>query len=168
MYDTSPTAPMVTQDQPLDLHPIAPEEQPRFLPVFARYLMEIAPAEDQDVIKKSRRVLNRRDHCSFWLRAGQSDLGFAIVLLLPEGQKELSDFTIFPQFRRSGFGRAAAVQLLTRFPGQWRMGVSRASTDAAAFWGTCLSSMPHVSKVKTGAPFTACQSKSFNFWVTDT
>ncbi|MBT8153251.1 GNAT family N-acetyltransferase [Epibacterium ulvae] len=147
------------------MHPIAPEEQPRFLPVIARYLMEIAPSADQDVIKKSRRVLNRQDHRSFWLRNGQADLGFAIVLLLPEGQAELSDFTIFPQFRRYGFGRAAATQLLTRFPGQWRMGVSSASPDAAAFWGTCLSSMPNVAKVKTGAPFTACQSKSFNFWV---
>lgn len=165
MYDSSPASAIGAMDREIALHPISPAEQSRFLPVFARYLMEIAPEADQDVVKKSRRALNRVDHRTFWIRIGARDVGFAIVLLLPEGQRELSEFTIFPEHRRYGLGRIASEQLLNTFPGQWRMGVSSASPDAAAFWGTCLSLMRQVDKVKTGAPFTACQSKSFNFWV---
>ncbi|MQQ08536.1 GNAT family N-acetyltransferase [Epibacterium sp. SM1979] len=147
------------------MRPIAPQEALRFLPLFSRYLGESDPQTVSDAIKKSKRALNRADHDAFWLLHAGREIGFAVVLHLPEGQHELSDFTIFPEHRRHGYGQRAARHLFARFPGRWRMGVSSTSLAAAAFWGTCLSSLANVENVATGAPFTSRQSKSFSFCV---
>ncbi|SCZ74140.1 hypothetical protein SAMN04488118_12211 [Epibacterium ulvae] len=148
---------------PLTLSPILATDRPRLLPVLARYLAETAPSAEIDMAKKASRSINRPDMQSFWITDHCRDVGFAFVLTLPEGQRELSEFTIFPHLRRRGLGREAASLLFTTLPGKWRMGISAASPQAAAFWGTCLSLIPNIECLRTGAPFTELQCKSYCF-----
>lgn len=147
----------------LSLSPIENGHFPRLLPVLARYLAETIEDQSVDPAQIATRVLNRADQTAYWIDQARSPIGFAFVLSLPEGQRELSEFTIFPECRRLGCGAAAAELLFTRYPGRWRMGLSKASPQAAGFWGTCLSAMAGVRELKEGAPFSNRQSKSYSF-----
>ncbi len=142
---------------------IEPEHFPRLLPVLARYLAEIVDDQNVDPAQVATRVLKRCDLDAYWIELTSGPIGFAFVLSLPEGQHELSEFTIFPEHRRLGCGTAAAKALFSKYPGRWRMGLSKTSPQAAGFWGTCLSAMAGVHDLKEGAPFSSRQIKSYNF-----
>lgn len=150
----------------VSLQLILPREQALFASVLAPYFAEIAPDAKIDPGKRSGQMLNRKDVTAFWIRQKSARIGFALVLNLPDDRRELSEFSIAPRHRRQGLGQQAAALLLQEFPGYWRMGISRQSPQALAFWGTCLSILPGVSDLNEGAPFTEHQSKSFSFYIT--
>ncbi|MCD9147359.1 GNAT family N-acetyltransferase [Pseudophaeobacter sp. MA21411-1] len=142
---------------------ILPRQQAVFASVLTPYFHEVSPAAKIDPVKRAEQMLNRRDVTAFWIHQGAARIGFALVLNLPDDRRELSEFWITPQSRRQGLGQAAASLILQEFPGRWRMGISKHSPQAAAFWGTCLSLTPGLSDLKTGAPFTEHQTKSYTF-----
>ncbi len=142
---------------------ILPRERGRLASLLAPYFAEVAPEAGIDPLQRSEQMLNRKDVTAFWIHNDALRIGFAIILNLPDNRREFSEFMILPQYRRSGLGVAAAELILTEFPGYWRMGISRHSPMAAAFWGTCLSLIGAVRGLRTGAPFTAHQCKSFSF-----
>ncbi|WP_375700125.1 GNAT family N-acetyltransferase [Pseudophaeobacter sp. TrK17] len=142
---------------------ILPREQTVFASVLAPYFHEVAPGASIDPVKRAEQMLNRKDVTAFWLHHAAARIGFALVLNLPDDRRELSEFMIVPQYRRQGHGQEAASLILQEFPGRWRMGISEGSPQAAAFWGTCLSLVPGLSALQTGAPFTEHQTKSYTF-----
>ncbi len=142
---------------------ILPREQTIFASVLAPYFHEVAPAAQIDPVKRAEQMLNRRDVTAFWIHQDAARIGFALVLNLPDERRELSEFLIVPKYRRQGLGQEAASLILQEFPGRWRMGISKQSPQAAAFWGTCLSLVPGLSALQTGAPFTEHQTKSYTF-----
>ncbi|CUH99193.1 GNAT family N-acetyltransferase [Leisingera aquaemixtae] len=147
----------------LTLSLIMPREQALLAAALAPYLAEVAPRASIDPARCAGQMLNRKDVTAFWIRNGTQRIGFAIVLNLPDDRRELSEFCILPQHRRRGWGQEAARTLLREFPGRWRMGLSKSSADAVAFWGTCLSAMPGIRDLRQGAPFTEHQIKSYSF-----
>lgn len=147
----------------LTLSLILPRERGRLATLMAPYFAEVAPEAQIDPLERAGQMLNRRDVTTFWIHKASRRIGFAIVLNLPEDRRELSEFMILPQHRRKGHGMEAAGLILNEFPGFWRMGISRHSPSAAAFWGTCLSLLPNVRRLNDGAPFTDHQVKSFTF-----
>ncbi|MGR3623498.1 GNAT family N-acetyltransferase [Pseudophaeobacter sp.] len=147
----------------ISLSLILPREQAILTSVLAPYFHEIAPAIGIDPAKRAQQMLHRQDVTAFWIRHDGTRIGFALVLNLPDDRRELSEFSIVPQHRRQGHGQTAASLILQEFPGRWRMGISADSPQAAAFWGTCLSLVPGLSDLQTGAPFTEHQSKSYTF-----
>jgi len=142
---------------------ILPRQKTIFASVLAPYFHEVAPAAQIDPVKRAEQMLNRRDVTAFWIHHGAARIGFALVLNLLDDRRELSEFLIVPQYRRQGLGREAASLILQEFPGRWRMGISKQSPQAVAFWGTCLSLVPGLSSLQTGAPFTEHQTKSYTF-----
>ncbi|OIQ31476.1 MAG: GNAT family N-acetyltransferase [Alphaproteobacteria bacterium MedPE-SWcel] len=142
---------------------ILPRERGRLSSLLAPYFAEVAPKAGIDPLQRAEQMLNRKDVTAFWIHMGEIRTGFAIVLNLPDDRRELSEFMILPNYRRSGVGTAAAALILNEFPGFWRMGISRHSRMASAFWGTCLSLLPNVCGLREGAPFTDQQVKSFTF-----
>ena len=142
---------------------ILPRERGRLASLLAPYFAEVAPQARIDPTERAGQLLNRRDVTTFWIHDAARRVGFAIVLNLPDDRRELSEFMILPQHRRRGLGMQAAALILNEFPGFWRMGISRHSPAAAAFWGTCLSLLPTVRALQEGAPFTDHQVKSFTF-----
>lgn len=150
---------------PVTLRAISPDEKGRFASQLANYLAEVRPEARLDVLQRAGQLLNRRDTYVWWLMDQATTVGFSVVLKLPEDRRELSQFTIFPQYRRKGLGKLAAQQILATHRGHWRMGISRTSHAALAFWGTCLSLLPDIEDLRSGAAFAAEQEKSFTFIV---
>ncbi|CUH79932.1 putative acetyltransferase [Tritonibacter multivorans] len=150
---------------PVTLRAISPDEKGRFASQLANYLAEVRPEARLDVMQRAGQLLNRRDTYVWWLIDQATTVGFSVVLKLPEDRRELSEFTIFPQYRRKGLGQQAAQQVLATHCGHWRMGISRTSHAALSFWGTCLSLLPDIKDLRTGAAFAAEQEKSFTFVV---
>lgn len=142
---------------------ILPRQEAQLTAMLAPYFHEIAPEIGIDPIKRAQQMLHRKDVTAFWIQKDESRIGFALVLNLPDDRRELSEFCISPKYRRQGLGQAAARLILQEFPGRWRMGISAGSPQAAGFWGTCLSLMPGLSDLQSGAPFTDHQSKSYTF-----
>lgn len=130
---------------------------------LAPYFHEIAPTLNIDPARRAHQMLHRQDVTAFWISHDGARIGFALVLNLPDDRRELSEFSIAPRHRRLGLGQAAARLILQEFPGRWRMGISAGSPQAAAFWGTCLSMVPGLQDLQSGAPFTDHQSKSYTF-----
>ena len=146
---------------------ILPKEQAVLAELLAPYYAEVAPEADISQDQKARQMLNRQDVTAFWIDCETKRAGFALVLNLPEDRRELSELCILPDFRRRGLGQEAARLILQEFPGHWRMGISAASPSALPFWGTCLSLISGLKKLREGAPFTPLQSKSYTFEITD-
>ncbi|WP_424979245.1 GNAT family N-acetyltransferase [Leisingera sp. S232] len=147
----------------LTLALIMPREQALLAAALAPYLAEVAPQARIDPTDRAGQMLNRKDVTAFWILNTPQRIGFAIVLNLPEDRRELSEFCILPQHRRQGWGQEAACLILQEFPGRWRMGLSKSSKEAVAFWGTCLSILPSIRDLREGAPFTEHQTKSYTF-----
>ena len=146
---------------------ILPRERGRFATLLAPYFAEVAPTARIDPSERAGQLLNRKDVTAFWIHDDATRVGFAIVLNLPDDRREFSEFMVLPLHRRKGLGMEAAALILNEFPGFWRMGISRHSIGAAAFWGTRLSLMPNIANLREGAPFTPHQVKSFTFEITD-
>ncbi|MFW8633754.1 GNAT family N-acetyltransferase [Cribrihabitans pelagius] len=147
----------------LTLSLILPREAALLTAALAPYFAEVAPEAGIDPDGRARQMLHRKDVTAFWIRGDGARIGFAAVLNLPDDRRELSELCIFPRHRRLGWGQQAAQAILCEFPGRWRMGISSTSREAAAFWGTCLSLMPGIRELRTGAPFTEHQVKSYTF-----
>lgn len=142
---------------------ILPREEGLLTSRLAPYFHEIAPALPIDPAKRAHQMLHRQDVTAFWIKHNAARIGFALVLNLPDERRELSEFSIAPRYRRQGLGQTAASLILQEFPGRWRMGISAGSPQAEAFWGTCLSMVPGLQDLQSGAPFTEHQSKSYSF-----
>ncbi|GGP14067.1 GNAT family N-acetyltransferase [Nonomuraea glycinis] len=58
--------------------------------------------------------------------------GFGMTRRLKDdGSREMSEFFVLRRHRRRGVGRAAALQVLRRHPGQWRLSFNHANEAAA-------------------------------------
>ena len=72
---------------------------------------------------------------AWWVMVGGEIAGFALVRLdADEGRHEIAEFFIVNRWRRRGIGLAFARQLLTRFPGPWRLHELANNHGAIAFW----------------------------------
>jgi predicted acetyltransferase len=72
---------------------------------------------------------------AWWAKVGGEIAGFALVRLdAGEGRHEIAEFFIVNRWRRRGIGLSFARQLLTRFPGPWRLHELANNQGAIAFW----------------------------------
>jgi predicted acetyltransferase len=72
---------------------------------------------------------------AWWAKAGGEIAGFALVRIdANDGRREIAEFFIINRWRRRGIGLAFARQLLSRFPGPWKLHQLRNNTAAIAFW----------------------------------
>ena len=72
---------------------------------------------------------------AWWVMVGGEIAGFALVRFdAGEGRHEIAEFFIVNRWRRRGIGLAFARQLLTRFPGPWRLHELANNQGAITFW----------------------------------
>jgi predicted acetyltransferase len=74
------------------------------------------------------------DRRAYLIEQGGPPVGFAFVSRLTERPMLMSEFFVVRAVRRSGVGRAAAVEVLARHPGQWEIPFQEGNTGAARFW----------------------------------
>jgi len=82
------------------------------------------------------------------LRDG-SPAGFTMTRRLGSGAREVSEFFVLPRYRRLGLGRAAALRLLHRHPGDWALSYDDANLPAARFWPAVARSAAFPAPVRT-------------------
>jgi predicted acetyltransferase len=72
---------------------------------------------------------------AWWAKVGGEIAGFALVRFdSGDDCHEVAEFFIVNRWRRRGIGLSFARQLLTRFPGPWRLHELANNTGAIAFW----------------------------------
>src|SRR5204862_5325994 len=72
---------------------------------------------------------------AWWAKVGGEIAGFALVRFDGrESCREVAEFFIVNRWRRRGIGLSCARQLLTRFPGSWRLLELANNQGAIAFW----------------------------------
>jgi predicted acetyltransferase len=80
----------------------------------------------------------------YLLTLAQKLVGFAIVGHRPfahmsqDREHKVCEFFVLGAMRRGGLGRAAAVQVFDRHPGQWELTVLPTNRNAIAFWRSVL------------------------------
>lgn len=86
------------------------------------------------------------NHVPLLLRVDGRLAGFALIN--DQGHSRLAvdrnvaEFFIIRKYRHAGVGRAAALAIFNRFPGQWEAAVMRANTGARAFWARTIAEHP--------------------------
>lgn len=60
-------------------------------------------------------------------------------------ERNMGEFFVARQYRRSGIATEALRQALERYPGQWEVAVVERNTAAKAFWPCAIAAAPNVS-----------------------
>ena len=72
---------------------------------------------------------------AWWAKVGGERAGFALVRLdSAEARHEVAEFFIVNRWRRRGVGLSFARQLMSQFPGPWKLHQLANNTAAIAFW----------------------------------
>jgi predicted acetyltransferase len=137
----------------VELRPAAADERPVLEHLLELYQYDIAEfANDgwRDIGHDGRYGYERlgdywddatRD--AFLVYAGDRLGGFALVsestvLEQPAGTKSIAEFFIMRKHRGAGVGRAAAVLLFERFPGDWEVAQDEMNEPAQRFWAAVI------------------------------
>ena len=56
--------------------------------------------------------------------------------------RNMAEFFVARKHRRSGFAQAAALEIFSRYPGQWEAAVARRNVVALAFWRRAVAAHP--------------------------
>lgn len=114
----------------ITLRAVPSSEMPVYLARFDTYIQEIAPSV---TLPPWPEWWDAEKHRAFWIETEHEKVGLALIFILRENETDLSEFTIFPEHRRAGYGVEAARKLLNSVGIHWSIGVvSRPS--ALAFW----------------------------------
>ncbi|MFF0472108.1 GNAT family N-acetyltransferase [Micromonospora zamorensis] len=73
-------------------------------------------------------------HRAWLITAAGRTAGFAMTTPAEDGGTSITSFFIVRALRRTGVGRAAAVQVLSLLPGRWSIGFQRYNPGVEAFW----------------------------------
>lgn len=73
-----------------------------------------------------------REAC--FIKVDDSLAGFSMTRRLEDGSREMSEFFVLRRHRCRGAGRVAALKVLRRHPGSWRLSFDHANRAACRFW----------------------------------
>ncbi|MFI0796149.1 GNAT family N-acetyltransferase [Micromonospora rubida] len=71
---------------------------------------------------------------AFLITAADRTAGFVMTTPAEGGGTSIAGFFVVRALRRTGVGRAAAVQTISLFPGRWSIGFQRYNPGVEAFW----------------------------------
>lgn len=147
----------------LDIRPLNPDAHSEFTAMVFTYLAEIAPDLPMPGMGSIASAWQDDTRVAFTLHSGDM-IGFALITRLRDGTHEISEFYVAPDHRRAGIGARFAQDIVTRFPGRWRLGLAKGNPGARGFWMSALSSYT----VRRGPPLTPHQTGSLHFTVKET
>ncbi|WP_309604655.1 GNAT family N-acetyltransferase [Phenylobacterium sp.] len=78
--------------------------------------------------------------------------GFALVNATGHSgqptERNMAEFFVARKHRRSGFAQAAALEIFSRYPGQWEAAVARRNVVALAFWRRTVAAHPQARDIE--------------------
>jgi len=123
------------------LRPITPELRPvveRLWQLYRHDLSEfrgsLPAADGLFPLRLLLPYLDDPDRRTYLIEDGGPPLGFAFVSRLAEGPLLMSEFFVVRAARRTGVGRAAALEVLGCHPGRWEIPFQEENPGAARFW----------------------------------
>lgn len=146
----------------MELAPLTHADRAAFAEMVRAYLAEIAPGLPVATADRIAAAADDPTREALMISEGGTLMGFALLRLLPDGTRELSEFYIRPDARRAGRGTRAARSILLRRPGPWRLGLARAATQAPVFWNSVLAPL---TRADSGPPLTPHQTGSLHFTI---
>ncbi|MEH7462194.1 GNAT family N-acetyltransferase [Bacillus thuringiensis] len=78
----------------------------------------------------------------FFIKVNGKYAGFALIQAIEENSRtyySMSEFFVMKKYRKSGVGKHAAVQLFSKFPGEWEVAEMEENVPAQAFWRKVIS-----------------------------
>ncbi|PEA53246.1 GNAT family N-acetyltransferase [Bacillus pseudomycoides] len=78
----------------------------------------------------------------FFIKVDGKYAGFALIREVEENGRtyySMSEFFVMKKYRNSGVGKHAAVQLISKFPGEWEVAEMEGNIPAQAFWRKVIS-----------------------------
>ncbi len=147
----------------ITLTPITRNEIGKLEAALTEFLAEITVKHpDMTINAKDMAAehLNHPDCISYWIFNGPDRVGFALIESDDHKTWDLCEFSIFPPFRRLGWGRKAVHHIIATHPGDWELAVVTNPQSSRKFWEDCLASYPNLRK---GPPFTQFQCHSYRF-----
>ncbi len=78
----------------------------------------------------------------FFIKVNGKYAGFALIRAVEENSRtyySMSEFFVMKKYRKSGVGKYAAVQLFSKFPGEWEVSEMEENVPAQAFWRKVIS-----------------------------
>lgn len=150
---------------------IGEEDKPVLANLLQLYRYDMSEFRDYDLTEHGTFIYRFLDHYwtepdryAFFIRDADRLLGFAMVRY-EEGWHHVAEFFVLRRYRGSGVSRAAAADLLGRFPGRWKIFHDDANRRAGRFWAAVVkdASAGHFEQrgVVTGAGFVG-QEYSFH------
>ncbi len=127
------------------LEPISIEDKAALCAAFDAYLIAHADLVDPDREYGDPTVYDyfelywvEADRHPYWIVADGERAGFVLVNAhSPSGlgtAQSIAEFSVFPDRRRCGLGKSAALASFKRHRGQWELQVYRANSEGMAFW----------------------------------
>jgi len=124
------------------LHPVTPDLHPlveRLGQLYRHDLSEFRDSwPDEEGTYRFPRLTaylsDDPDRQAWLIRSGEHVAGFAFVRGLTEPARHIGEFFVVRRARRRGVGHDAALQLLRRHPGPWRIAFQDENPGAARFW----------------------------------
>ncbi|WP_144550048.1 GNAT family N-acetyltransferase [Bacillus sp. X1(2014)] len=84
------------------------------------------------------------NHHPFFIKQDDELIGFALVESAIEGKPNtILEFFIIQKYAGKGFGKIAANQLFSIFPGKWQITQIEKNYPAQAFWRSTISKFTH-------------------------
>ncbi|HDX9587539.1 TPA: GNAT family N-acetyltransferase [Bacillus pseudomycoides] len=78
----------------------------------------------------------------FFIKVNGKHAGFALIREIEENDRtyySMSEFFVMKKYRKSGVGKQSAVQLFSKFPGEWEVAEMEENIPAQAFWRKVIS-----------------------------
>lgn len=130
---------------PVALQPVTFAEKPQLRAMFDPYLIAHARLVDPDGATGDPTDYRHFDaywtepeRRPYWIMADGVRAGFVLINThSPSGlgtDHSVAEFSVVPERRRGGLGRAAARAALATAAGWWELQVYRANPDGMAFW----------------------------------
>ncbi|MGV9595449.1 GNAT family N-acetyltransferase [Streptosporangium sandarakinum] len=74
------------------------------------------------------------DWAPYLFTSDDHPVGFSFVRALPGPERVLNSFFVVRGARRSGIGMTAVREVISRYPGPWKIAFQDSNTAAVAFW----------------------------------
>ena len=129
----------------LTLHPITQADRERFWNINQKYLYEMTLYYPDEMDEKGVLHYGYFDQYfvdakrkAYFIYNDETLVGFVMInpysVLGGNPDYTMAEFTIFPAFRRNGFGFEAATLFLSTFKGKWEIKFNEKNIGAKKFW----------------------------------
>lgn len=128
----------------IDVSPIPVEDKPVLRQMFELYRYDFSAFDGRDLSDHGwydygylDNYWTEANRYPFMIRVDGKLAGFVLISQW-EDTFSISEFFVLRKYRRQGIGETVAREVISQFPGRWKLSVNTANTAGVAFWRTTI------------------------------